>query len=469
MKCPKCGTEIPDYAVYCPNCGSKATVLSLTEKLSYRALLTVQMAKVHAKSIVISILAVIVLIVSGFAAFELTKVEVPELENENIIEARNSLESIGFKDKHIEALDTDKHELDEHSDERYIVVSQTPEPGEKIHNFDGITIVCEDSYARFDEEIQVALNERYEAGSEIASENGYTVSLSDESGAVVSTPVTEFDKNDLIITDIKDVQHKEKAVSFEVVSEKAEQKKWTKLLDKLENENAEKAVDTVTDGGYDFYLHPITKDKYADKCDMTTGRDFIFLEPGNIDVVNKTIGLKVVSLKQKAFERKEKKLLKALKTKIPYVGLNEDYINKSKIGKADSYTEKGENDEKHVYKWKSDDGDYVPLVITCVNNKVTKVSKKYKYAFWKNSNMPDFSVDKDAIDKAKAQAKASASGSHRGATGKTRGGSGTMVWIPRTGHKYHSNPYCSGMVNPSEVSLSQAQAWGYGACKKCYG
>lgn len=43
-----------------------------------------------------------------------------------------------------------------------------------------------------------------------------------------------------------------------------------------------------------------------------------------------------------------------------------------------------------------------------------------------------------------------------------------LVWIPKTGSKYHSNPSCSGMNNPREVTLSEAQSMGYEPCKKCY-
>lgn len=43
-----------------------------------------------------------------------------------------------------------------------------------------------------------------------------------------------------------------------------------------------------------------------------------------------------------------------------------------------------------------------------------------------------------------------------------------MVYIPRTGSKYHNNSSCSGMKNPSYVSLDDAIAWGYTACKNCY-
>lgn len=44
----------------------------------------------------------------------------------------------------------------------------------------------------------------------------------------------------------------------------------------------------------------------------------------------------------------------------------------------------------------------------------------------------------------------------------------TMVWLSRTGTKYHSNPNCSNMKNPTQATLQQAQAQGRTPCKKCY-
>lgn len=47
---------------------------------------------------------------------------------------------------------------------------------------------------------------------------------------------------------------------------------------------------------------------------------------------------------------------------------------------------------------------------------------------------------------------------------------GSMVWITATGKKYHNKPDC-GNSNPStsrQITLSEAQSRGYGACKKCY-
>lgn len=47
---------------------------------------------------------------------------------------------------------------------------------------------------------------------------------------------------------------------------------------------------------------------------------------------------------------------------------------------------------------------------------------------------------------------------------------GQMVWIASSGNgtKYHSNPSCSNMNDPIQLTLQEAQSQGYGPCKKCY-
>ena len=45
---------------------------------------------------------------------------------------------------------------------------------------------------------------------------------------------------------------------------------------------------------------------------------------------------------------------------------------------------------------------------------------------------------------------------------------GPMVWVSYYGKKYHSNPYCSGMKGPTEMSLKDAQDIGKTPCSKCY-
>lgn len=45
---------------------------------------------------------------------------------------------------------------------------------------------------------------------------------------------------------------------------------------------------------------------------------------------------------------------------------------------------------------------------------------------------------------------------------------GDMVWIPKNGGKYHSIPDCSGMKNPSQIPLSEAQSLGIPPCSNCW-
>ena len=53
------------------------------------------------------------------------------------------------------------------------------------------------------------------------------------------------------------------------------------------------------------------------------------------------------------------------------------------------------------------------------------------------------------------------------ATVKTEEKKESMVWIPKTGKKYHSKSSCSNMKNPSHVSLSTAKSRGFTPCSKC--
>lgn len=45
---------------------------------------------------------------------------------------------------------------------------------------------------------------------------------------------------------------------------------------------------------------------------------------------------------------------------------------------------------------------------------------------------------------------------------------GNMVWIPQSGNKYHSNSGCSNMINPTQVTESEAISMGYTPCKRCH-
>ena len=42
-----------------------------------------------------------------------------------------------------------------------------------------------------------------------------------------------------------------------------------------------------------------------------------------------------------------------------------------------------------------------------------------------------------------------------------------LVWIPKSGSKYHGSSTCSNMKNPSQVSLDVAKELGFTPCKRC--
>ena len=81
----------------------------------------------------------------------------------------------------------------------------------------------------------------------------------------------------------------------------------------------------------------------------------------------------------------------------------------------------------------------------------------------KTSEIADlYAAGQKTLDAQKAASQAASKASSGKKTGQ-------MVWIPTiSGHKYHSNPRCSGMKGPEKVDISTAKARGFTACKKCY-
>ena len=74
---------------------------------------------------------------------------------------------------------------------------------------------------------------------------------------------------------------------------------------------------------------------------------------------------------------------------------------------------------------------------------------------------------KEAEAQAAAEAQRQAAAQSESSSSYTEATAG-QVYIPQNGSKYHSNPNCSNMKNPTAISLSEAQARGYQPCKKCY-
>lgn len=54
------------------------------------------------------------------------------------------------------------------------------------------------------------------------------------------------------------------------------------------------------------------------------------------------------------------------------------------------------------------------------------------------------------------------------AAGAVQASDESLVWIPKSGSKYHATSTCSSMKNPVQVTLSEARDGGYEPCKKCH-
>lgn len=89
-----------------------------------------------------------------------------------------------------------------------------------------------------------------------------------------------------------------------------------------------------------------------------------------------------------------------------------------------------------------------------------KVARRKKLGVWKNygAAFPDGDSSSGYSDDSNSTSKSDQSNTSNSST----------VWISHTGTKYHSNPSCSGMTNPSNMTKQEAENQGYSPCKKCY-
>ena len=212
----------------------------------------------------------------------------------------------------------------------------------------------------------------------------------------------------------------------------------------------------------------ITSTDYEDfngafkKIDAEAKKDYVVTDTKSVDYDDRSLTVEADTKTHLAEVAREKKFLKELKGKVPYKGMPEEYIDDTIVGEHDD-SEENHIDETTDYTWYSDDGEYTTLVVACADGKVTSVDKRDKDIFWTSSGKPNFSADKDKILEKREEEQTR---SNTGSSGSSSGG-GDMVWIPRTGSKYHYDSSCSNMRNPSKVTKSEAINMGFEPCKKC--
>lgn len=92
-----------------------------------------------------------------------------------------------------------------------------------------------------------------------------------------------------------------------------------------------------------------------------------------------------------AMEKAHQEFMAELRTKLPYEGMSEDYIDSTMMGKHDKFIPDDDNDDfvYNLYYWDTNSGDTL-LAVTCINGKVDHVSKYGIGYFWTADGKPNY-------------------------------------------------------------------------------
>ncbi len=133
-----------------------------------------------------------------------------------------------------------------------------------------------------------------------------------------------------------------------------------------------------------------------------------------------------------------------------------------------------ESGEASVFFTANGDIDSNTTTITVTDQAAEQAQKEAKEAAAKKAEeeakalAEKESAEKAAAEQAEAEQKAAEQAAIASQEETQQEPQEQMVWIPQSGNKYHRNPSCSGMNNPTQVTISEAQSMGYEPCKKCY-
>lgn len=452
FKCPTCGLMVQTGVDHCDYCGTVFDAYG--EAISNP---TTDKARLFFKKKKAVVIAAAALLIGGTGVNAgvdyLTQITVPNVEGMAAIEAVETLKEAGFEGEDIFVECDDTLSDSEIKNGEYEVVDQSVEEGEIVHSKDTITIDCKDLFKERSEALASIRYENAEDAFDVADKYEYKCDFTninnDKGFANDYEKLSAVEKADYYVYEIKK-QNDEKRQTVLTIDSK---ENIESEMDRLFSACVDKHVSDADSIAESLELDLKCQD-YDNKATAATP-SLVVTSIKGVDLAAKQVTLKTDT--EQHIE--DLKVLPTLKDIIPYEGLSERYISDTAVGKYDNTEDSNDNYDlssgEKAYIWKSDDGKYEVLEVICSAGKVTEVNKQNEDVYWASA-IPDFSIDKDEYD-AKVAAAAAAEARKE-----------TTVWIPRTGSCYHSNPHCSNMKDPSEVTLSQAESWGYRACKKCY-
>lgn len=103
-------------------------------------------------------------------------------------------------------------------------------------------------------------------------------------------------------------------------------------------------------------------------------------------------------------------------------------------------------------------------IIYSQNNKIASLEDQLAFA---NSKAAAAISSYQSSKSSKSSTASSSKTSLTTQSSKSTKSSTVMVWIPRSGKKYHKKSTCSNMNSPSQVTLSEAKQRGFTPCSKC--
>lgn len=166
-------------------------------------------------------------------------------------------------------------------------------------------------------------------------------------------------------------------------------------------DEAIKCIDAGDYGHAAVYLHKVS-DKIGDQKELYQYVKFRIAEKRKKDVFERYNILKKIpkdysgkyadDIKDARKKTEEEKKFKEI---IPYVGMDQKYINVTAAGEADNVSteeyvdqESGKTLTQYRYAWYV--GNNIPLIVFCRDQKVWEVKKYYEDYYWSSDGMPEF-------------------------------------------------------------------------------
>ena len=468
-RCNKCGNELKDGARFCPVCGEIQPERKPPEVITR--------AKKKHKKIVTLIIALLVL-GSGTVVWSNQRAlrVMPDLADMSVQDAVTVLNQDGIKDDKISFVDENGYEIKKKKD--WIVMEQEPSANEQFSiSSDEVILTIFDQFSFQVEQIKDCEGGKLYDAVQVAEEFKYRIEIEadDPKNPITTTSFKnspERRQKEWIVTEIGDIDKNQKTVTFIADTEaNIATKKEAERLAKAEtalkgcvDKSVPDATKTADEWKFKYTLFNYNQEDCTasyDALEEVKKDEWQVIEVKEVKREDSTVAF-VVDTKDNIAARETDALKQCINKSVVDA---KAVVDKLKY-KCELVNYDGQDYTSNYAALSNDDkAQWVVMAVSDIDtdDKTVTLSMDTKQNIEARKKAEEEKKQAEAAAAAAAAAEAQAAAATR-----SNASSGEMVWIPRTGHKYHSNPNCSNMKNPSQVPISDAISMGYDACKKCY-